>query len=292
MPIKGSPQFVRTTACTFSHADLPRRPSADDHRRMLPSQLTHPRLDLGIQLPRMPMRPMRPILQTGQALIPIAANPGMHRFPRNAIPFCDLGDLRSSRQDLHDRVITLLHNAQFHEHRPRPSTRRRTIAPKSNRGRQCYPSTEHRVSPIKRSRTLDALRVCSEFLFFIKGGPCGPACLLFPWPGQRDPGHAAWRPVPAPAPRPHGKAGGPAPPEEASTLRLKEMSSPDGQANRVRGRAHRLRFGRGCSVLTPSTSTRAISPRQGGKLGCRHVPLPSTVAPLTRPDEGFARSTG
>ncbi|TWG07568.1 hypothetical protein FHU35_11185 [Saccharopolyspora dendranthemae] len=121
--------------------------------RMLPPQLTHPRLDLGIQLPRMPTRPMRPILQTGQALIPIAANPGMHRLPRHAIPFRDLGDLRSSRQDLHDRVITLLHNAQLHEHRPRPPTRRTTIAPKSNRGRQCYPSNEHRVSPIKRSST-------------------------------------------------------------------------------------------------------------------------------------------
>lgn len=97
------------------------------------------------------------------------------------------------------------------------------------------PSSEANVLPIKRSTTRVEQSVCPKFLLFIKGGPCGAAL------GE-------------------------------CTLTLKEMSSPDGQISGVRGQVHRLRFGRGCSVLTPSTSTRAISPRLGGKLAHRrHV---------------------
>jgi hypothetical protein len=47
---------------------------------MRTTQLTNRRLDLRRDLPRLVMRPMRPIRQPGQPLGLIPTHPGMHRL--------------------------------------------------------------------------------------------------------------------------------------------------------------------------------------------------------------------
>jgi hypothetical protein len=80
--------------------------------------------------------------------------------------------LSASGLDLHDGVIALLHDAQLHEHQPRPlphASRRG----KQIRGRERHPSTEASVSPIKRSPTEGSSHVGEDFLYVFKPSPAG-----------------------------------------------------------------------------------------------------------------------
>jgi hypothetical protein len=53
---------------------------------------------------------------TRQTLRPVPPQPGAHRLARHLIALSDLSDQNTAGDDLHDGVITLLHNAQLHEH--------------------------------------------------------------------------------------------------------------------------------------------------------------------------------
>jgi hypothetical protein len=76
----------------------------------------------------------------------------VHRLTRYPIALGDLNNGNAAVDAFHDGVITLLHNAQLHEHQPQPPPRDTSRA-KQTRGRQCHPSFEAGVSPINRSRT-------------------------------------------------------------------------------------------------------------------------------------------
>jgi hypothetical protein len=45
----------------------------------------------------------------------------MHRLAGYPIAFGDLNNGSAAADDFHDGVITLLHNAQLHEHQPQPN---------------------------------------------------------------------------------------------------------------------------------------------------------------------------
>jgi hypothetical protein len=83
-------------------------------------QLAHPSLDLTGELSGVVMRAMRPVSQPRQAFLPVATQPRMHRLAGYPIALGDLNNGNPAADDLHDGVITLLHNAQLHEHQPGP----------------------------------------------------------------------------------------------------------------------------------------------------------------------------
>jgi hypothetical protein len=119
---------------------------------MGPAQLAYPRLNVGGQLPGVVMRAMRPIGQPGQTVLAVATQPGVHRLASYPVTFGDFDNRNTAGDDLHDGAITLLHDAQLHEHQPRLPPRNTSRA-KQTRGRQCYPSFGASVSPINRSQT-------------------------------------------------------------------------------------------------------------------------------------------
>jgi hypothetical protein len=119
---------------------------------MHPAQLAHPRLDLGRQLP--PDGDADSVIGRSTRAGRLGGSDAATRAPSCGTPiaFGDLNDRDAAGEDLHDGVITLLHDAQLHEHQPRLPPRDSSRA-KQTRGRQCYPSCEASVSPINRSQT-------------------------------------------------------------------------------------------------------------------------------------------
>jgi hypothetical protein len=87
------------------------------------AQLAYPSLDLGGQLSGIVMRAMRLVGHPRQAVLTEATQPGVHAFARHPIALGDLNNGNATGEDFHDGVITLLHDAQLHEHRPRLPTR-------------------------------------------------------------------------------------------------------------------------------------------------------------------------
>ena len=83
--------------------------------RMPPAQLTDRRLDLRAGLLRMPVRAVRAIRQPVQALLPIPADPPMHRLPRDTEPLGHLGH-RHTGLDLQHGPVPLLRHGQLHQH--------------------------------------------------------------------------------------------------------------------------------------------------------------------------------
>jgi hypothetical protein len=86
---------------------------------MVPAQLAHHRLHLRRRLMRAPVRAARPVLQTGQALVGIATQPGMQTLPRHPDLLGYLGH-RITGQHRHDGLIPLLHDRHSHQRQSRP----------------------------------------------------------------------------------------------------------------------------------------------------------------------------
>jgi hypothetical protein len=66
-------------------------------------------------LRRMGVRPMRAIGQPVQALIPIPADPAVHRLTRHPEPFGDFGH-RDPSMDFQHGPVPLLCHGQLHQH--------------------------------------------------------------------------------------------------------------------------------------------------------------------------------
>ncbi len=98
------------------------------------------------------MRPMRPIRQRRQPAVAVTADPLVHRLTGHPVALGDLDDRDATGQGLHHGVIALLHNAQLHEHQPRPLPDDDSRQ-KPTRGRERHPSLGVGVLPISRSRT-------------------------------------------------------------------------------------------------------------------------------------------
>jgi energy-coupling factor transporter ATP-binding protein EcfA2 len=80
-------------------------------------------------------------------------------------------DVWEGHQNLQHGVITLLHNAQLHEHQPRPLPRRRS-SHEPNQERDCYPSGKASALRISRSQTMLRYR-CR-----VPGAGAGCRCLV------------------------------------------------------------------------------------------------------------------
>lgn len=65
------------------------------------AQLAHLSLDLTGQLSRVVMPAVRPISQSGQAVLAVTAHPGVHRLARHPITLGDLNDRNVTGDDLH-----------------------------------------------------------------------------------------------------------------------------------------------------------------------------------------------
>jgi hypothetical protein len=135
----------------------------------------------------MVMRAVGPVGEPPQPVVTVATDPGVHGLAGHAVAGGDLNHRCSGGQDLHDGVIALLHEAQLHEHQPRP-LHTATSRIEQIRGRERHPSTEASVSPIKGSPTNQPKATGSNFLL-VQGDACGAA----PLPagrGVRPPGRS------------------------------------------------------------------------------------------------------
>jgi hypothetical protein len=56
--------------------------------------------------------------QPRQFVLAVATQPGVHRLAGHPVTLGDLNNRGAAGDDLHDGVITLLHDAQLHEHQP------------------------------------------------------------------------------------------------------------------------------------------------------------------------------
>ena len=114
-------------------------------------QLADQRLDVRVQLAGLETWPVRMVSQPGQPFLPVFTQPQVHGLAGDTVAPGDLGD-RRSREDFHDRVIALLHDAQLHEHGP--ATLRRELGHDGAcPGGRRQASDEAAVSTISRSRT-------------------------------------------------------------------------------------------------------------------------------------------
>jgi hypothetical protein len=101
------------------------------------------RLDIGIELPRLGMRPVGMVSQRGQTAGPVFAEPVVHRLARHPVTAGDLSD-RGAGHDFHDRVIALLHDPQLHKHGPAAFPPRTTSRSEGRPGRG---GVKHQVKP-------------------------------------------------------------------------------------------------------------------------------------------------
>jgi hypothetical protein len=124
----------------------------------------------------MTTRPVRPIRQPSQPRLLIAAHPDVHRLPRHPKSVGDLGHRHPRYQNFHNGVIALFHDAQLHEHQPRPLPRRRSRHEPSQE-RDCYPSGEASVVRISRSQTLLADSAGSDGGRRFPASPSSEPCL-------------------------------------------------------------------------------------------------------------------
>ena len=90
------------------------------HPRVLPSELADLRLDLGRDLVRAGLWPMRSVGQSSQTSLLVADDPGVDRLPGDAQALGDLGDLPAVLGYRQHRLVPLLHDRQLHQHRPTP----------------------------------------------------------------------------------------------------------------------------------------------------------------------------
>ncbi len=84
-------------------------------RRVRPAQLDNPRLDHRSHLMRARLRLGAPIGQPSQPVVRVTANPLVHGLADHPVP---QGHIRHRRpvEDLHHRLVALLHQTQLHEH--------------------------------------------------------------------------------------------------------------------------------------------------------------------------------
>jgi hypothetical protein len=122
------------------------------------------------------MRTVRPVGQPGQPSLLIAAHPGMHRLAGHPVTFGHLNDRQPGLQNLQDGVIALFHDAQLHEHQPRP-LHATIYRVEPSRERRCHPSGEAGVSPISRSRTRFVDRGGEDFPYSFKAAASRPHAL-------------------------------------------------------------------------------------------------------------------
>jgi len=118
-PVEGGPGRHRADPGLAELIAQPARPPPG----MSPAQAADHRLDVRIQMPRLGTRPVRMIGQCRQTAGPVPRQPVVHRLARDPVTPGDLGN-RGTGDNLHDRVITLLHDAQLHKHGPAAPFRR------------------------------------------------------------------------------------------------------------------------------------------------------------------------
>ena len=112
-PVDGRPGRQRGHLRLAQLEQQPPRPPP----RMRPAHPADQRLDLRLQLAGLMSRAVRMISQPGQPFPLIPAQPAMHRLAGHPVPAGHLGN-RRPREDFHNCVIALLHDAQLHEHGP------------------------------------------------------------------------------------------------------------------------------------------------------------------------------
>jgi hypothetical protein len=105
---------------------------------MAPAKLADQFLGLGRDPPGMVMDLVAAVLQSRDAFLPVAHQPGMHALAADCVPSGDLGH-RNPGADFQHGAVSLLGHAQLPQHE-----------------RECQASTEATVSHIKRSQAATA----------------------------------------------------------------------------------------------------------------------------------------